>query len=73
MSQAISGQAGVPEITLPAVPVREIMPWLVFLAVIGMIAVYFVSAEQGATSMFGGSSIHEWVHDGRHLLGFPCH
>ena len=20
-----------------------------------------------------GTAIHEWVHDGRHLLGFPCH
>lgn len=36
---------------------------------------YFVGAEQGATSIFGssGGDIHEWVHDARHLLGFPCH
>ncbi|WP_159014443.1 CbtB domain-containing protein, partial [Streptomyces sp. NRRL WC-3725] len=20
-----------------------------------------------------GEGVHEWVHDGRHLLGFPCH
>ena len=34
---------------------------------------YFVSAEQGATSLLSGTAVHEWVHDGRHLLGFPCH
>ncbi|RIJ77170.1 CbtB-domain containing protein [Nakamurella silvestris] len=75
MSQAVAGQtlSGTPQLTVPAVPVREIMPWLVFFAVLGMIAVYFVSAEQGATSLFAGTNIHEWVHDGRHLLGFPCH
>jgi cobalt transporter subunit CbtB len=34
---------------------------------------YVVGAEQGATSLVGGSYIHELVHDSRHLLGFPCH
>jgi hypothetical protein len=34
---------------------------------------YFVGAGQGATSIFSGMYIHELVHDGRHLLGFPCH
>jgi putative cobalt transporter subunit CbtB len=34
---------------------------------------YFISAEQGATALFSGTGVHEWVHDGRHLLGFPCH
>jgi cobalt transporter subunit CbtB len=24
-------------------------------------------------SMFAGTDIHEFVHDGRHSLGFPCH
>ena len=34
---------------------------------------YFVGAEEGATSVFPGMTLHEWVHDARHLLGFPCH
>ena len=38
-----------------------------------MLAIYFVGAEQGATSIFGGMYVHEFVHDRRHLLGFPCH
>ena len=24
-------------------------------------------------SIPAGNAIHEWVHDGRHLLGYPCH
>ncbi|MFI6520208.1 CbtB domain-containing protein [Spirillospora sp. NPDC050679] len=55
------------------VPVRQILPWAVFAAVLGMVLVYFVGAEQGATSLFGGTWVHEFTHDGRHLLGFPCH
>jgi hypothetical protein len=34
---------------------------------------YFVGAEQGAASILSGMSIHEFVDDGRHPLGFPCH
>ncbi|KOG03507.1 Uncharacterized protein ABJ98_2345 [Pseudomonas syringae pv. aceris] len=38
-----------------------------------MLAIYFVGAEQGATSMVKGTGVHELVHDARHTLGFPCH
>jgi hypothetical protein len=38
-----------------------------------MILIYFVGGEEGATSLIGGHSVHEFVHDARHLLGFPCH
>jgi cobalt transporter subunit CbtB len=35
---------------------------------------YFVGVDEGMTSLFGHSMvIHEWVHDSRHFLGFPCH
>ena len=55
-----------------AIPVRDIAPWLVFsLLLIAMI--YFVGVEEGATSIIPGMYVHEFVHDGRHLLGFPCH
>jgi putative cobalt transporter subunit CbtB len=56
-----------------AIPLREILPWLVFGGLIMLLAIYFVGAEEGATSIFSGMNIHEFVHDGRHLLGFPCH
>ncbi|RJK98321.1 CbtB domain-containing protein [Vallicoccus soli] len=59
--------------SLPTVPVRELLPWALFAAVLGLVLVYFVGAEQGATSLVSGEAVHEFVHDGRHLLGFPCH
>jgi hypothetical protein len=55
-----------------AIPVREFFPWLLF-AVLLLLMIYFVGAEEGATSMIPGMYVHEYVHDGRHLLGFPCH
>jgi cobalt transporter subunit CbtB len=57
----------------PAViPISELLPWLVFAPVL-LLAIYFVGVEEGAMSIFPGMYVHEYVHDGRHLLGFPCH
>jgi hypothetical protein len=56
-----------------AIPLGDILPWALFGTVIALILLYFVSTEQGATALFSGTYIHEFVHDGRHLLGFPCH
>jgi hypothetical protein len=48
--------------------------WLVATALFSLVVYYFVGIDQGATSVFGNDlHIHELVHDGRHLLGFPCH
>jgi hypothetical protein len=58
---------------LAPLPIKAILPWAVFFGLLMLLALYFVGADQGATSVFGGSFLHEWVHDGRHLLGFPCH
>lgn len=55
------------------IPVSEILPWAIFALLMAVLAVYFVGAEQGAVALFDGTFIHEFVHDGRHLLGFPCH
>ncbi|HEY9371177.1 CbtB domain-containing protein [Streptomyces sp.] len=63
-----------PSVAVPApLPVRAVLPWAVFGGILMLVALYFVGAEQGATSVFAGAEVHEWVHDGRHLLGFPCH
>jgi hypothetical protein len=61
--------------TLPpvAIPLREFAPWAIFGTVLALLLIYFVGAEQGATSLISGHYVHEFVHDGRHLLGFPCH
>ena len=55
------------------VPVRDILPWAIFVCLLALLAIYFVGAEQGATSIIPGMYIHEFVHDGRHFLAFPCH
>jgi hypothetical protein len=63
-----------PNLPVPvAIPVREWLPWAIFAGLLLMLAIYFVGAEQGAISIVSGMYVHEFVHDGRHLLGFPCH
>ncbi len=56
-----------------AIPVTDVLPWAVFGGLLLVLAIYFVGAEQGATSLIRGMYVHEFLHDGRHLLGFPCH
>ncbi|MGW0749833.1 CbtB domain-containing protein [Streptomyces sp. NPDC002587] len=62
--------------TAPAVApisLSALAPWAAFVAVLMLVLLYFIGVEQGATAVFEGESVHEWLHDGRHLLGFPCH
>jgi hypothetical protein len=48
--------------------------WLAAMTLLALVAYYFVGIDQGAVSVFGSDThIHEFVHDARHLLGFPCH
>jgi hypothetical protein len=58
---------------VPVIPLRDLVPWAIFAGALMMVLLYFVGAEQGATSVFSGTFVHEFVHDARHLLGFPCH
>lgn len=62
-----------PGVSVPAASVKLILPWLIFAGLLFLTGLYFVATEQGATSLLSGSAVHEWLHDGRHLLGFPCH
>jgi hypothetical protein len=69
---------GLDPITVPvslpvSIPVREILPWVAYLGLMALLLIYFVGAEQGAMAVVSGSYVHEFVHDARHLLGFPCH
>ena len=61
-----------PGISSQPIPVRELLPWMIFAGLL-LLALYFVGGEEGATSLIPGMYIHEFMHDGRHLLGFPCH
>jgi hypothetical protein len=48
--------------------------WLASALFLALLVYYFVGIDQGATSVFGsGMHVHEFVHDARHFLGFPCH
>jgi hypothetical protein len=58
---------------VPIASAGELLPWAVFAGFVLFVLIYFVGAEEGVASLVSGSSIHEFVHDGRHLLGFPCH
>ena len=53
------------------IPFEDIRPWLLFAAFL-MLAIYLVQFDQGAISQTG-TFLHELMHDGRHLLGVPCH
>jgi hypothetical protein len=62
-----------PVIEIPSIPLARIAPWAVLYGLLAVLAMFFVSTEQGAVSMLSGTGVHEWVHDARHLLGYPCH
>jgi hypothetical protein len=57
----------------PSIEVRELWPWAVFAGALLLVLVYLVGVDQGAASVIPGKLLHEYVHDGRHLLAFPCH
>lgn len=63
----------VPGAPLPTIPVVQLAPWVFLVGLVGLLALFFVGADQGAVSLLSGTAVHEWVHDGRHLLGYPCH
>ena len=62
-------------VTTPLVlPASRAIFWLVGTALFAFAVYYFIGVDQGAISVFGNDThIHEFVHDGRHFLGFPCH
>jgi hypothetical protein len=71
MSTAVLGTGNL--VAPTPIPFKELLPWLVFGGLMMFILIYFVGTEQGAMAIFNGMYVHEFVHDGRHLLGFPCH
>jgi hypothetical protein len=71
MNASESVERSTPAIELSAVKAAL---WLSLTALMALMVLYFVGLDQGATSVFGQNTyIHEFVHDARHLLGFPCH
>ncbi|MFF5207263.1 CbtB domain-containing protein [Streptosporangium sp. NPDC000396] len=53
------------------VPFPRLRPWLLAVPLLLLLA-YLVLMDDGAISQ-AGNYLHELMHDGRHLLGVPCH
>ena len=62
-------------ITTPIVTAQlKTVALLLGTAIVALLLYYFIGVDEGAMSVFGKSMvIHEFFHDGRHFLGFPCH
>ncbi len=71
MTSPVAGKAGAPALDLSG---AKAALWLSSTAFLALLILYFVGLDQGATSIFGSDThLHEFLHDARHLLGFPCH
>ncbi|MBR7837415.1 CbtB-domain containing protein [Actinospica durhamensis] len=72
----LHGANPVPEISISpeALSRGRVLAILSITVFLALAAYYFVGVDEGMTSLFGKTMvIHEWVHDSRHFLGFPCH
>lgn len=55
-------------------PIPKAALWLAAAAILALAVFYFIGIDQGAVSVSGRNMyIHEFIHDARHFLGFPCH
>lgn len=58
----------------PHLATAETALWLTATVLVAALAYYFLGFDQGAVSVFGDDThVHEFIHDARHFLGFPCH
>jgi putative cobalt transporter subunit CbtB len=63
--------SAVRSVAVPVVSPRLLAFALLTVGLLLMVA-YLVAFDQGAVSR-SGMYLHELMHDGRHLLGVPCH
>ena len=73
MDDAMIAPPASPVGALPApISLRELWPWALF-ALALLLLLFVVVVDEGAVSLVPGRFVHEFVHDGRHLLAVPCH
>ncbi|GAA4673947.1 CbtB domain-containing protein [Gordonia humi] len=61
-------------LALPDISAASVALTLTATVLLAALAYYFLGYDQGAVSIFGNDThIHEFIHDSRHFLGFPCH
>lgn len=61
---------------LPRSPGMALPVWTPLALVAAVLALWMVTFEGGVVSNLvadTGAFLHEFFHDGRHLLGVPCH
>jgi hypothetical protein len=71
MSAPLPARPTAVPVTAPALSPRLLAVALLAVGLLLMLA-YLVAFDQGAVSQ-SGLYLHELMHDGRHLLGVPCH
>lgn len=67
----LSAPSSIPSSVPSSYPLARLRPWLLAVPVLLLLA-YLVLMDNGAVSR-AGLLLHELMHDGRHLLGVPCH
>lgn len=58
-------------LALEPIPLDQLARWG-WVPVVLLLMIYLIGFDQGTLSQTG-SFLHELMHDGRHLLGVPCH
>jgi cobalt transporter subunit CbtB len=58
--------------TAPRAPSIHIPWWTWFVLVVALFGSYLMLQENGIL-LSQWETVHEFFHDGRHSLGFPCH
>jgi hypothetical protein len=70
----VSSTATLPSATPIVITLPKTALQLVIVAFLALATYYFIGVDEGLVSVFGKSMVvHEFVHDARHFLGFPCH
>jgi hypothetical protein len=73
-SISVPGSPARPYVVPGALSRTRVMILLGVTAFLALAVYYLVGVDEGMVSLFGKTMVvHEWVHDARHFLGFPCH
>lgn len=75
MSTIASGrESGRTQVSPQALSTARVTLVLGVALLVAMALYYFIGLDEGMSSVFGKTMvIHEWTHDARHFLGYPCH
>ncbi len=73
-SISVLGSESRPAVSPEALSRGRVLLILSITVFVAVAVYYIVGVDEDMTSLFGKTMvIHEWVHDSRHFLGFPCH